>query len=104
MQTRALLCVLVAATGFAGTANSASQTMEFTRGQAISLACSSCHGTEGVSYGSVPSLKGRPAEQIEEKMQLFKKMSDKVTIMSRIAKGYSEEEITMVADYFGSLK
>lgn len=77
---------------------------EITRGEAIGLACTSCHGANGVSFGSVPSLKGRPAAELEKMLLAYRANDDRTTIMSRIAKGFSKEDITVVSDYFGSMK
>lgn len=100
-----ILLLLAVISPVAGGAQSLDELpLEFTRGQAISLACSSCHGTDGISFGSVPSLRGRPAAELEEMLLTFRETEDLGAIMSRIAKGFSEEELTMVSDYFGSMK
>lgn len=82
----------------------AQQSVEFTRGEAIGLVCSSCHGTNGISFGRVPSLKGMPAQKIEQAMLDYRSTNSNIRLMDRIAKGYSVEDITVVSDYFGSMK
>ncbi len=67
----------------------------------LSYACAGCHGTAGVSAGtSIPSLAGLPSEYFIEAMQKFKNGKRGATIMDRIAKAYSNEEIVAMAGFF----
>ena len=71
------------------------------RGEVLSLSCSSCHGTDGKSVGIIPSFYGRSSEYIELALKAFKSGERPSTVMSRHAKGYSDDEIRLIADYFG---
>ncbi|MCM8854563.1 MAG: c-type cytochrome [Candidatus Thiodiazotropha sp.] len=63
--------------------------------------CAGCHGTNGASAGpATPSIGGISAVYFEEVMAGFKDGSIKSTIMQRIAKGYSEDEIKAMAELF----
>lgn len=63
--------------------------------------CVGCHGPEGSSVGpATPSIAGMSAEYFKTTMQEYKKDERQGTIMNRIAKGYSDEEIALMADYF----
>ncbi|MES9851454.1 MAG: cytochrome c4 [Candidatus Thiodiazotropha sp. L084R] len=63
--------------------------------------CAGCHGTYGASAGpATPSIGGMSAVYFEEVMQGFKDAEIKSTIMTRIAKGYSEDEIKAMGEYF----
>lgn len=63
--------------------------------------CAGCHGTNGASAGpATPSIGGISAVYFEEIMQGFKNDEIPTTIMGRIAKGYSDEEIKALGDYF----
>jgi sulfide dehydrogenase cytochrome subunit len=73
-------------------------------GQAIGFTCAGCHGTDGESQGIVPSLKGEDEKNLRLKLMDYKADARKGTIMNRIAKGYSDEEIAAVAKYFANLK
>ncbi|MEN8176380.1 MAG: c-type cytochrome [Pseudomonadota bacterium] len=86
--------MLTAPTLFAGGAS----------GRTIGITCNGCHGTDGVSKGAAPSLKGLPAEHIKTSMTMFKSGTRPSTIMGRIAKGYSDEDIAAMSDYFANLK
>lgn len=63
----------------------------------LSLTCTGCHGPEGHSPGPMPSLYGRPAESVAEILREFKHDRRPATVMSRIAKGFSDEEIQRLA-------
>ncbi|TLU88607.1 MAG: c-type cytochrome [Chlorobium sp.] len=73
------------------------------RGLVLSLSCTSCHGTDGKSVGIIPSIYGKSTEYIEASMLAFKSGARYSTVMSRHAKGYTDEEIRLIAEYFGRL-
>jgi cytochrome subunit of sulfide dehydrogenase len=73
------------------------------RGLVLSLSCSSCHGTDGKSVGIIPSISGRSTEYIETALKAFKSEARYSTVMSRHAKGYTDEEIRLIAEYFGKI-
>ena len=73
-------------------------------GETIAYTCNGCHGTDGVSKGAAPKLKGMPADYHAKALKEFKSGKKWSTIMQRIAKGYSDEEIEAVAQYYESLK
>ena len=63
--------------------------------------CVGCLGPEGSSVGpAIPSIAGMSAEYFNTTMQEYKKDARHATVMNRIAKGYSDEEIALMADYF----
>ncbi len=71
----------------------------------IAYSCSGCHGTDGRSaYPGMPALKSQPADELEEKLLLFKYDKLASSIMGRIAKGYTDTELKAVARYFSLLK
>ncbi len=71
----------------------------------LSYTCAGCHGTGGVSVGPAsPSLAGISAEYFTDTMNEYKEGSRPATIMTRIAKGYTEEETKLMAGYFAKLK
>ena len=56
--------------------------------------CVGCHGPEGSSVGpAIPSIAGMSAEYFNTVMKEYKDGTRYGTIMNRIAKGYSDEEI-----------
>lgn len=66
--------------------------------------CANCHGTDGKSTGAMPSLAGTNAEQFVANMKAFKDGTRKATIMHQLAKGYSDEQIATLAQYFSTQK
>ncbi len=63
--------------------------------------CAGCHGTGGVSHGpATPTIAGISEEYFEEVMEAYKTGDRRSTIMGRIAKGYTKEEIKLLAGYF----
>ncbi len=75
-----------------------------TIGRTIGVTCAGCHGTDGVSQGAAPSLKGRNAAGLTSMMKLFKTDTLPSSIMGRIAKGYTDEQIDAVSQYYSTLK
>lgn len=71
-------------------------------GRALAQTCYVCHGPQGKSPGPVPALHGQSAEQIASALTEFKAGARPATIMDRIAQGYSDESIALVAEYLAS--
>lgn len=66
--------------------------------------CFSCHGNEGNSVGAMPSIKGKPAQYISAMLEAFRSGAKKGTVMNRIAKGFTSEEIQTLSKYFAGKK
>ena len=67
--------------------------------------CNGCHGTNGVSAGpNMPNLGGVPASYMVDQMKLFKSGERPSSVMGRLAKGYSDEDIAAMAKYFAAVK
>lgn len=64
--------------------------------------CANCHGTDGHSAGGggMPGLAGLSATYFIEQMKAFRDGTRKATIMHQLAKGYTEQQIAELADYF----
>jgi sulfide dehydrogenase cytochrome subunit len=73
------------------------------RGQILALSCSGCHGTDGKSTSVIPSIYGKTTGYIESALRDFKSGARSSTVMSRHAKGYTDDEIHLIAEYFGNL-
>ena len=72
-------------------------------GQTIGLTCVVCHGAQGRGTTSIPALAGKSADQTYAALLAYKNGSRPATVMDRHAKGYSDEELRAVSDYFASL-
>lgn len=73
-------------------------------GQAMTQTCYVCHGPDGRSVEAVPSLMRGQKELVVRQMLEFKTDRRPATVMNRIAKGYSDDQIAAIADYLASLK
>jgi len=74
-----------------------------TQGAMLSNSCSACHGTDGKSPGAIPSIYGKSAGFISQALKEFRDGSRTSTVMGRHAKGYSDQEIQLIAEHFSSL-
>ena len=72
------------------------------RARDIASTCANCHGTTGVSRGVVPTIAGQSKADIVTKMQEFKQNKRPGTIMPQLAKGFTDEQIDIVATWFAS--
>ena len=67
--------------------------------------CTGCHGFDGVSKGpATPSIAGFSAEYMTELMKAYKSGDAASTIMGRIVKGYSDEELAQIAEVYSKKK
>jgi len=64
--------------------------------------CFSCHGTDGHSAGAMPSIAGKDYDYVVTALLEFKSGAREATVMDRITKGFSDEEIEALARYFSS--
>ncbi len=63
--------------------------------------CAGCHGTNGVSQGPAsPTIAGVSKDYFIDTMKAYKSGERPSTIMTRIAKGYTDEEIEAMAGFF----
>lgn len=69
----------------------------------LSNTCDGCHGPDGTSAGpAAPTIGGTNKEYMLETMIAFREGLRPSTIMQRIAKGYSDEELELIAGHFAS--
>ena len=84
--------------------SSAVYAARISQGAMLSNSCSACHGTDGKSPGAIPSIHGKSARFLNKALSEFRSGTRGSTVMGRHAKGYSDKEIKLIADYFSSLK
>jgi sulfide dehydrogenase cytochrome subunit len=68
----------------------------------LAASCANCHGTNGNALGDMKPLAGMSADKIVAMVADFKSGAQPATIMHQIAKGYSDEQIRLVAGYFAA--
>ncbi|WP_196257831.1 c-type cytochrome [Pelagibacterium limicola] len=99
MRTQPIMAALFAASviGF-GLAGAVKADSDIT---VLAGTCYNCHGTEGRSPGSIPSIAGQPYAVLLAQLQAFKAGEARnATVMSRLATGYTDEELEALARYF----
>ena len=72
------------------------------RSALLASSCFACHSIDGT--GNMPNLVGYPRDLMISQMQAFKDGSRPGTIMNRLAKGYSDEEIVKIADHYATIQ
>ncbi len=68
----------------------------------LAATCANCHGTNGQARGDMKPLAGLSAEKIIAAVADYKSGAQPATIMHQIAKGYTDEQIKLVAAYFAA--
>lgn len=66
--------------------------------------CSGCHPAKRFVDTSVPRLAGRNPADIVAAMQGFKSGQLASTVMGRMAKGFTDDEIKAIAAWYGAQK
>lgn len=90
LRSLLILSILLAAAGVASAADAP-------RGAS---SCTGCHATRAGIEDALATLKGRKASEIADAMFAFKEDRKPATVMNRIAKGFSDAEISAIADWF----
>ncbi|TXH70568.1 MAG: cytochrome c [Thiothrix sp.] len=81
----------------------AADDIKITRESLLTQPCFACHGAHGTSVGApIPSLLGQTEEQLYTSLLAFKKGERPATLMNRIAKGYSDEDLKLIAKYIAT--
>ena len=100
-MTRRLTAALTGALLLAGGAPSGLAWADAPPGAA---ACTGCHALSKTVDTAVPMLNGRRPVELVAAMREFKAGTRPNTVMTRIAKGFSDPEIDAIAAWFGAQK
>ena len=73
-----------------------------TFGRDLAGSCSGCHNTGGRAIGQGVPIAGMPAERMVQIMTDFRDGKRVATVMHQIAKGYTPEQIRLIADWFST--
>lgn len=77
------------------------------KARAWAASCAACHGTDGRSEADeFPALAGKPKADLLKSLIEFKTDTGpkKPTVMHQHAKGYTNEQLERIADYFSRQK
>ena len=72
----------------------------------LAATCANCHGTNGkaVPGAGMDELAGMDKAKILQKVGEFKSGVKPASIMHQISKGYTDEQLDMIATYFAAQK
>jgi sulfide dehydrogenase cytochrome subunit len=101
---RPIPIVAAAVAALLGAPHAAAQRSDADLGRGLAATCAACHGTNGVSVGTVASLAGMPKDEIVRAMQEYRRGAKPSTIMTQLAKGYTDEQMERVAGWFAAQK
>ena len=99
MRTRIILAGLALAPALIAPA--AAEAVDVT---VLAASCATCHGPALAGSGTIPSLKGKPAPELASTLRAFQSGARPATIMTRLSKGWSADEIDALAAKLGETK
>ncbi|MDD3482378.1 c-type cytochrome [Azovibrio restrictus] len=75
-------------------------------GRNLAATCANCHGTNGkaVPGSGMDALAGMEKEKLLQKLKDFKSGAKPATIMHQISKGYTDEQMDLIAAYYAAQK
>lgn len=71
-------------------------------GRLLASQCAQCHGTDGAGPG-FDELAGKSSRELYNEMREMKYRSRVEGIMDRQARGYTDAQLQLIADYLASL-
>ena len=99
-RLRRYASVAILSVGLASAGVSAASAQE--DGGLLANACTACHGVDGRSETAIPTIAGLDPVIFAQLMTGFADDTLMVTIMNRIAKAYTAEQILLLANYFAA--
>jgi sulfide dehydrogenase cytochrome subunit len=66
--------------------------------------CSGCHARQVAASGEIPGIFGRDPTEVLAALTSFKDGSKPATVMNRIAKGFSDDELQAIAAWLAAQK
>lgn len=88
--------------GMAATASAADPNL----GRNLAATCANCHGTDGkaVKGAGMDALAGMEKDKLLQKIKDFRSGAKPATIMHQISKGYTDEQMDLIAAYYAAQK
>ena len=70
--------------------------------QLLASGCTGCHSSSDALTTAIPKIRGLPEPVLLEAMRAFRSGQRAATVMDRIAKGLTDDEIKELAAYFSA--
>ena len=70
-------------------------------GRNLAASCVTCHGKNATGTGT---LDGMPKNQLMKTMKDFKSGARPATLMHQLSKGYTEQQVELIGEYFSKQK
>jgi sulfide dehydrogenase cytochrome subunit len=82
---------------------SVAQTADQLYKRGLAATCANCHGTDGkgVLDAGMPLINNLTSEQMLAQLKAYKSGAREGTIMPQLAKGYTDEQLTTIANQLG---
>jgi sulfide dehydrogenase cytochrome subunit len=84
------------------TTTSADAQTPTTTARSLAATCTSCHGAADTNAADVPALAGVPKDDIVRIMRQYKTGTRAATVMQQLARGYTDDEIELIAAWFSA--
>jgi cytochrome c553 len=68
----------------------------------LAATCANCHGTNGNARGDMKPLAGVSADKLLAQLADFRSGAQPATIMHQIVKGYTDEQLRLIAAYYAA--
>lgn len=72
--------------------------------RSLAASCSNCHGTNGQAKEGMEPLAGRARDEMLKKLLDFKTGKKPASIMHQLSKGYTDEELARIVDFYAAQK
>jgi len=92
---------LFSALMFTACGNSSPPAIKHQENPEAALLAASCSGCHQVGNSSIPSYDGASKETLLDTLNLYKSDIEGQSVMHRLMRGYSDDEIALIASYLG---